>query len=199
MNHQHESQGDLINMAAFLGKSQANGPGLRAVIWVQGCPRRCPGCFNQDMLEFRDNRLLTIAELMNLISCKEIEGVTFSGGEPFCQAAALAVLARRLRAQGLNIIIFTGYTYSELAAATNPAWNSLLASADLLIAGPYRKNMPSYSYLLGSANQELIFLSDRFKNHPDMSVRQERTMEITVDTAGNVTVTGLSDGFTLEK
>ncbi len=183
-------------MAAFLAKSEANGPGLRAVVWVQGCPRRCPGCFNQDMLEFQDNQLLAVDELADrIIAIGEIAGVTFSGGEPFAQAGVLAELAERLSRIGLNIAIFTGYTYTELTAANNPDWNRLLAAADILIAGPYNKDLPSKSYLLGSANQELIFLSEKLKDHPDMSAHQGQTLEFTVDTAGNVTVTGLGGRF----
>lgn len=192
MNSQKQEQGGLINMAAFLAKSRANGPGLRAVIWVQGCPRRCPGCFNPAMLEFQDNQLLPAAELATrVLAIDGIEGVTFSGGEPFTQAVVLAALAEQLQKQGLNIVIFTGYTYAELTAVNNSDWNRLLAAVDLLVAGPYVKETPSKSYLLGSANQELIFLTDTLKNHPDISNSQGQTLEFTVDAAGNITTTGI--------
>ena len=191
MNSQRQEDGGLINMAAFLAKSRANGPGLRAVVWVQGCPRRCPGCFNQDMLEFRDNEWLPAAELAaRILAVREIDGVTFSGGEPFAQAAALAGLAEQLQAAGLTVVIFTGYTYADLTAANNPDWNRLLAAADVLVAGPYKKDLPSQDYLLGSANQELIYLTDRLKNHPDRHSSLGHTLEFTVDLAGNIVTTG---------
>ncbi|CVK19025.1 4Fe-4S single cluster domain-containing protein [Sporomusa sphaeroides] len=191
MNSQRQEDGGLINMAAFLAKSRANGPGLRAVVWVQGCPRRCEDCFNQDMLEFRDNEWLPAAELAaRILAVREIDGVTFSGGEPFAQAAALAGLAEQLQAAGLTVVIFTGYTYADLTAANNPDWNRLLAAADVLVAGPYKKDLPSQDYLLGSANQELIYLTDRLKNHPDRHSSQGHTLEFTVDLAGNIVTTG---------
>ena len=191
MNSHGKAEGGLINMAAFLAKSRVNGPGLRAVVWVQGCPRRCRGCFNQDMLEFRDNEWLPAAELAaRILAVREIDGVTFSGGEPFAQAAALAGLAEQIQAAGLTVVIFTGYTHAELMAADNPDWNRLLAAADVLVAGPYKQDLPSQDYLLGSANQELIYLTDRLKAHPDMHSSQGQTLEFTVDLAGNVIVTG---------
>lgn len=192
MNSQAAVQGGLVNMAAFLPTSHVNGPGLRAVVWVQGCHRRCPGCFNQEMQGFRDNQLLTVDELAaRILAIGKIEGITFSGGEPFVQAVALAALAEQLRNEGLNIVIFTGYTYAELIQANNPDWNRLLAAADLLVAGPYIRELPSEDYLLGSANQELIFLTDTLKNHPDIRKQQGQALEFTIDTAGNIIVTGL--------
>ncbi|WP_425059582.1 Choline trimethylamine-lyase activating enzyme [Sporomusa carbonis] len=188
----NQQQGGVVNMAAFLPKSQVNGPGLRAVVWVQGCPRRCEGCFNPDMLEFRKNQLVPVAELAGrILAIEGIEGVTFSGGEPFAQAAALAVLAELLSDHGLTIVVFTGYNYQELACANNPAWQRLLAQADLLIAGPYQIGRPSDRYLCGSDNQQLIFLTDKLKNHPDIKDAGAHFVELTIGRTGNIIITGV--------
>jgi anaerobic ribonucleoside-triphosphate reductase activating protein len=197
MNSQDQTAaGGLINMAAFLPKSSVNGPGLRAVVWVQGCPRRCPGCFNQDMQAFRDNQSVTAAELAaRILAVQEITGVTFSGGEPFAQAPALAALAGELRRQGLNIVVFTGYTYRELMSGENDDWNRLLAVTDLLVAGPFERERPSTHYLLGSDNQELLFLTDRLRGHPAIADQGGQVLEITVDAGGNIVVTGLGGGL----
>ena len=193
MNNQNQQAGGgRINMAAFLPKSRVNGPGLRAVVWVQGCPRCCPGCFNEDMQAFRETQPVSAKKLADrILALDGIEGVTFSGGEPFAQAALLADLAEILSGQGLNIAVFTGYTYQELLAGQDDAWNRLLAAADLLIAGPFKRELPSTEYLLGSANQELIFLTDTLKGHPDTLGRTEQLLEITVDKDRNVMTTGL--------
>lgn len=103
----------------------------------------------------------------------------------------MARLAERLAVQGLTIVIFTGYTFAELTAQPNPAWQQLLAAADLLVAGPYREDLPSQDYLLGSANQQLVFLTDKLKHHPDFAENKGQTMEVIVDAAGNVITTGL--------
>lgn len=189
-----KQQGSLINLAALLPISRSNGPGRRAVVWVQGCERNCSGCFNQDMRLFVDKELIAPAELADrILAIDSIEGVTFSGGEPFMQAKALAVLAEQLRTRGLNIVIFTGYTLAELTTGNNPDWARLLAVADLLIAGTYEQQQPSQKYLRASANQQLVFLTERLKQHPDIVDSRGQTAEIVVDAAGNVIMTGLEE------
>ncbi len=185
-------QGGLINMAAFLPASSVNGPGLRAVVWVQGCCRRCPGCFNPDMLESKVNQLVAVEELASrILAVDGIQGVTFSGGEPFLQAGALAELAVILVSHGLTIMVFTGYEYEELTQAGNSDWHKLLQVTDLLVAGPYLEHRPSSSYLLGSANQELIYLSHRLQNHPDIDKSATQVREYIINAAGTISVTGL--------
>ncbi|QDR83225.1 4Fe-4S single cluster domain-containing protein [Sporomusa termitida] len=184
--------GGLINMAAFLPASSVNGPGRRAVVWVQGCHRRCPGCFNPEMLALTENQLVTVAELAGrILAAGGIEGVTFSGGEPFRQAAALAELAAIMVKHGLTVIVFTGYEYEELTQADNPDWNKLLQVTDLLVSGPYLEHRPSCSYLRGSANQELVFLSPRLRDHPDINKQAGQAREFIIDAAGNIIITGL--------
>lgn len=193
MTPAESSQGGLINLAAFLPVSCSNGPGRRAVVWVQGCERSCPGCFNPDMQPFRENQLVAVQTLAErILAVRGIEGVTLSGGEPFAQAASLAELAERLQAAGLTVVIFTGYTFAELTAAAQPAWQRLLAAADLLVAGPYRQELSSRQYLLGSANQQLVFLTGKLRQHPDITADQGQTLEVIVDGAGNLTITGLA-------
>ena len=189
-------KGSLINMAAFLPVSRSNGPGQRAVVWVQGCKRNCPGCFNQDMQPFTERQLIATVELADrILDIEGLEGVTFSGGEPFEQAGALAELAEQLAACGLTVVIFTGYTLAELSAGNNPAWQRLLAAADMLVAGPYEQDLPAHEYLKASANQQLLFLTDKLKQHPEVMGNQGQTAEIIVDAAGNVIVTGFDKIF----
>ena len=161
MKAEAKQKGSLLNLAAFLPVSCSNGPGRRAVVWVQGCNRDCPGCFNKDMQPFRDNELIAVGELAErILAIDAIEGVTFSGGEPFLQAKALAGLAGQLAEGGFNIVVFTGYTFEELSAANNQDYQQLLAVTDLLIAGPYEQHLPARDYLRASANQQLLFLTD---------------------------------------
>ena len=194
MTKTENPNGSLLNIAAFLPVSYSNGPGRRAVVWVQGCSRNCYGCFNQEMRPFINKELIAVQELAErILAIEDIEGVTFSGGEPFEQAKPLAELAERLANRGLTIVIFTGYTAPELADGNNPDWQRLLAAADLLVAGPYEQDLPAQDYLRTSANQQLLFVSDRLKQHPDISRGQ--TAEIIVDTTGRVIVTGFAKFF----
>lgn len=100
-----------LNIMGYVDESEVNGPGCRAVVWVQGCLRECPDCFNPDSWSFAINQLIAVDKLVEkIISNPRNEGVTFSGGEPFWQAPALADLASKVKARGLNVMSFTGFT-----------------------------------------------------------------------------------------
>ncbi len=179
---------DLIQVAAYLPRSRANGPGLRSVLWVQGCPLRCPGCFNPGFLPFDGGQTVAVAEVADwMLAEPDTEGVSFSGGEPFAQAAPLADLAERVQAVGKGVLIFTGFTAQALAACTDPATRRLLAAADLPVAGPYLRDRPLRHALLASANQELVLLDERYCN-ADLGPRRT---EIRIGADGLVTRTGL--------
>ena len=66
-----------------------------------------------------------------------LSGVTFSGGEPLAQAAALLPLAQQIKQQGLELAIYTGYTFEQLLQMNDPSINRLLALTDTLIDGPF--------------------------------------------------------------
>jgi anaerobic ribonucleoside-triphosphate reductase activating protein len=92
-----------LNIMGYVDESEVNGPGCRSVIWVQGCLRECSGCFNPTSWSFEINQLIAVDTLVHQIpSNPHNQGVTFSGGEPFWQAPALADLARRVKAAGLK-------------------------------------------------------------------------------------------------
>jgi anaerobic ribonucleoside-triphosphate reductase activating protein len=158
-----------LNIMGYVDESEVNGPGCRAVVWVQGCLRECPGCFNPSSWSFEINQLISIDVLaQRIVSNPRNEGVTFSGGEPFWQAPALAKLARQVKAAGLNVMSFTGFTLEQLRSPYAPAGaQELLAELDLLIDGPYVESLAIHrpDSLVSSSNQKVhLFnpaLSDR--------------------------------------
>jgi len=90
---------DYLNLMGYVNESTVNGPGCRAVVWVQGCSRHCPDCFNPESWSFELNQLISIEDLaLKILSNPRNTGVTFSGGEPFWQAPGLAKLARQVKA-----------------------------------------------------------------------------------------------------
>lgn len=181
-----------INLHSFIEQSRANGPGMRAVVWVQGCPRHCAGCWNPDSLPFTIKNLITIDELESRITAIEgIDGVTFSGGEPFAQAEALAELAERLHARGLTIVCFTGYTLEQLQKSNRSQWNNLLSQVDLLIDGEYSESQKIVDTYRGSANQKLNFLSGRIQ--PEEVENKSQLFEFSLDSSGETTATGFPD------
>ena len=182
---------DCLHIAAYLPRSRANGPALRSVLWVQGCPFRCARCFNPDFLPFAGGREVATRDVADwMLAESETEGVSFSGGEPFAQAAALAEVAERVRAAGKGVLVFTGYDAIELRSSRNPGVRRLLQAADLLVAGRYRSEMPGRHPLLASANQELVRLTERYRG-ADFGGR--RRTEFRIAASGAITISGFPD------
>lgn len=176
-----------LNLARVLERSAVNGPGERFVIWVQGCPLACPGCWNPDTWAFERREQWDVEALAERIRQVEgIEGLTFTGGEPFAQAAALAELATLL--PGLSVVIFTGYTLEELR---KPAHKALLSRSDILVAGRYIEEHRSLDLpLRGSSNQVIHFLTHRYQE-ADL---EPPGMEVHIDAGGGLTLTGFPEG-----
>jgi anaerobic ribonucleoside-triphosphate reductase activating protein len=195
MVHQISDHGcrcrSMLNLAGFLPRSAANGPGIRAVIWVQGCPIRCRGCFNPLSWSFSPVIGVSADALASrILAIKSIDGATFSGGEPFAQAEALACVGEQVREAGLTVVTYTGYTYRQLTTGADPAWNRLLDVSDLLIAGPYIDSMSCNDPYIGSSNQQVIALTGRI--HPDSPHEEtpEEIIEFSIAPDGEVTTTG---------
>ncbi len=180
-----DNQALLLNIARFCPSTHSLGPGQRAAIWVQGCARRkpCPGCIAPEWLEFKPNRLVSPAQLVDQIfESGAPDGLTFSGGEPMEQAEGLALLARlaKQRKPEINIISFSGYQYEQLLKSPpNPGVPMLLNQVDVLVDGPYIHNLNNGLGLRGSQNQRFLHLTDRlrhvnFENYP-------RQVEILLD------------------
>lgn len=195
MMHQTKDHGcrhkNSVNLAGFLARSAVNGPGIRSVIWVQGCPVRCEGCFNPEFWSFSPENRVPVNQLAERISAlKNIDGVTFSGGEPFAQADALAALGEQVQEAGLSVVTFTGFSYDQILKKKRSSWQHLLSVTDLLIAGPYIPDLSCRKPLIGSSNQELIFLTGNRACPPMDSEENTGEIEVTVSRDGNISTTG---------
>lgn len=154
----------LINLADSAAYSTANGPGERAVLWVQGCSLHCKGCHNPQTWAQVPRRVATVESVIMWFRSKPgLRGLTLSGGEPFEQAMALATLSRELRALGADVIVFSGFTREEIEGGVRPHAAELLRETDLLIDGRYLRNRPTSLPMRGSANQRLHFLTNRIE------------------------------------
>jgi anaerobic ribonucleoside-triphosphate reductase activating protein len=147
-----------VRLSGIQEESVVDGPGLRFVVFTQGCPHRCAGCHNpethdpaggfpmntRNILErFRQNPLLS--------------GMTFSGGEPFMQPAPLAAMAREVKNNGKTVVVYSGYTLEQLLALADADARDLLGLADMLIDGPYIESLKDLELSFrGSANQRIL-------------------------------------------
>jgi anaerobic ribonucleoside-triphosphate reductase activating protein len=156
---------EQLQLAAVVTESIVDGPGLRFVLFTQGCPHRCPGCHNPQTHLSVGGTFYSVNQILYRYdenpACR---GVTFSGGEPFEQAAALAQLAQAVHAGAGDVIVYTGYRLEQLRrrAGTDAGIHALLAATDLLVDGPYVQEKRCLGApMVGSLNQRLIALSPR--------------------------------------
>ena len=145
-----------VRIAGTVEESIVDGPGLRYVLFMQGCPHHCPGCHNPETHDFSAGREVSLAWVLADVEKNPItRGVTFSGGEPFCQSRALIALARELRARDYHLTAFSGYTYEQISADTEK--RTLLEELDILVDGPFMEAEKSMMlHFRGSRNQRII-------------------------------------------
>lgn len=155
---------DSIRIAGIVRESIVDGPGIRFTVFCQGCPHGCEGCHNPETHDFAGGYDCSIDRLMEEIEKnKLLAGVTFSGGEPFCQPEGFVELGRRVREAGLNITVFTGYTLKQLEemAQSSPAVGELLELTDILIDGLYVQDLRDLTLQFrGSSNQRVIDMNE---------------------------------------
>ncbi|MBN6076647.1 radical SAM protein [Aggregatibacter actinomycetemcomitans] len=156
-----------LNIAHIIEATEAEGPGLRFVIWVQGCLKRCKGCCNGELLKIKSAHLMRSNEiiglLQNTLEKSPLEGVTFLGGEPFLQAEGLADIAEAARNLDLSVMVFSGYKYTELLENKFSGSQRLLNFTDLLIDGEFdNTKIESVRNWVGSTNQKFHYLTNRY-------------------------------------
>lgn len=153
----------MLRLAGMHPDSIVDGPGIRFSIYVQGCPHRCPGCHNPETHDPGGGYEADSEELSALIGKYRpgIDGVTISGGEPFEQAPALAPLASKVVEEGLNLVLYSGYSFEELLSKSRQDENihRLLEAGWLLVDRPYLLEERDLNLAFrGSRNQRLIDL-----------------------------------------
>lgn len=138
--------------------SIVDGPGLRTTLFVQGCPHNCPGCHNPGTHSFTQGQLVSIDSIYNLIKKDTgASGITFSGGEPFMQAEKLSLLAQKLKADGYDIAVYSGFTFEQLFSGNIKGAKALLSNVDILIDGKFDISQRSLEIpFRGSKNQRIL-------------------------------------------
>ena len=151
-----------LRLAGVIRESIVDGPGFRFAIFCQGCPHHCPGCHNPQTHDFAGGVPGNMEEILKEIRENPLlSGVTFSGGEPFCQPEALAELGRKVKAMNKHLMAYSGYTYEQLLelGKKRPAILELLELVDILVDGPFIEAEKDLTLSFrGSSNQRLIDL-----------------------------------------
>lgn len=193
----------VLRVHSKIESSTVNGPGRRAVIWVQGCSLACPGCWNPDTHSARGGADFEITEILGWIRrlwCDgAVSGLTVSGGEPLEQATALEAFLTALRRDipALSVGLFSGYAQRELVegrfrseglstAERTRSWKNIRKCLDFAVLGRFNRRLPSSLPLVSSGNQELILVSSRHS----LEDFEDQGVEITIDANGLTQVTG---------
>lgn len=149
-----------LRLAGVVRESIVDGPGIRFVIFCQGCPHHCEGCHNEPTHDFNGGFDCDSDKILAAIDENPLlDGVTFSGGEPACQPEGFLTLAKEIHKRGLNIIMYSGYTYEELLkmGESDGALADLMDNIDILIDGRYDHTQRDLTLLFrGSKNQRVI-------------------------------------------
>lgn len=155
-------RGIKLRVAGIVPESIVDGPGIRMSIFTQGCPHHCKGCHNPETHDFEGGYLEDLEAIMNTYDDDPLlQGMTFSGGEPFCQADKLALLAKEVKRKGGDIMVFTGWTLKELTDSKGKGIFDLLSLTDYLVDGPYIESLRDLNLLYrGSSNQNFIHMKD---------------------------------------
>lgn len=149
-----------LKIAGTVQDSIVDGPGIRYVIFTQGCPHHCPGCHNPQTHDPDGGQIADIDAILDQIFHNPIlSGVTISGGEPFIQAESLVPVAEAIKSRHIHLMIYTGYLYEQLLKMEDPYVQRLLELADILVDGPFILSERDLTLQYrGSQNQRVIDL-----------------------------------------
>lgn len=149
-----------IRIAGKVNDSIVDGEGLRFTIFTQGCPHHCFNCHNPKTWDFNSGKVIDTSSLIKEIKENPLlDGVTFSGGEPFMQPIPLTELAKEIHEMKLNVWSFTGFTFEELINKNDKNINEMLKNIDVLIDGEYIDSLRDIGLKFrGSSNQRIIDL-----------------------------------------
>lgn len=184
--------------------SGVNGPGDRFVLWVQGCRRRCPFCFNPEAQAFEGKgTIMSVDELLALVIESSATAVTVSGGEPFEQSEELYKFLVNLRRLSIHTLVYTGYYYDELKKMTGEAYKFVqkaLDQIDIVIDGPYDYTIPARHKWAGSGNQHVYQLKNgsiekEIIDNTDPSFNGE----LIIDEDGNIITTGIIENILIKE
>jgi len=149
-----------IRIAGIIKESIVDGPGIRMVVFAQGCRHKCPGCHNPETHSFDGGTFVSVDSIIEQAKGNPLlDGITFSGGDPFEQAEAFAVLAKEAKKLNLDIVTYTGYRYEFLVENSSKyrGWDALLDETDILVDGRYESDKRNLLLKFrGSENQRLI-------------------------------------------
>lgn len=179
----------IFRVHYILKNTKVEGPYTRYCIWFQGCSKKCKGCWAKETWDFKGGVEFDTKDVIkDILNTKNIEGVTFLGGEPFEQREALLEIAKAAHENNLGVLCFSGKNYGEI----KEKFPETIKYIDLLIDGGFEENKKDFSRpWVGSSNQNYIFLTDRYNK--EIIEQYENKVEINIKKNGYVFINGMGD------
>ena len=173
----------------ILKHTKVEGPGVRYCIWFQGCSKHCKGCWAKATWDFNGGVEYDVDEIVkDILQQKEIEGVTFLGGEPFEQPDAIEYIAKKVKGAGLSVVCFTGNKIENI----RNKYPDILKYIDILIDGEFIEEKKDFSRpWVGSSNQNYHFLTDRY--NADILKEYKNKVEVNIQKSGMIFINGMGD------
>ena len=178
----------LLRVGHRLDRSEIYGPGIRSVIWLQGCTLACKGCWNNQYWSFKGGEEIEVSQILSeLDDLTDIEGITLLGGEPLQQAEATLALIEGCKKRNLTVFLYTGYEPEEFDVTMQACFDA----SDIVITGRYEQEKRDTTLRWrGSLNQQVHFISGRY----NQSVLEEQTeVECHILPNGNLTIVGYAE------
>ncbi len=147
----------LYNVLKIERGTTVDGPGFRTSIYLAGCRHGCPGCHNPQSWDFEAGVKMSLEEIMDVVREEEFN-VTLTGGDPLYNPGGAGALVKAIRAEGLTVWIYTGFTWEEIVED-----KSLIAAvegAEAIVEGRFMESLRDESLpFRGSSNQRIVYLA----------------------------------------
>ena len=166
---------NFLRISGIINESIVDGPGIRLVVFAQGCKHNCLECHNPETHSLEGGYLISIDEIVERVRKNPLlQGVTFSGGDPFEQAHIFGILAKLVKEMGLDVVTYTGYLYEKILDEIEHKkdWDMLLKHSDIIVDGKYDKTKKKSDLkFIGSANQRIIDVKKTFETNKIVEVK----------------------------
>ncbi|NLR66604.1 radical SAM protein [Chitinophaga varians] len=184
---------EQLYINAFIPVTAAEGPGLRACLWVQGCSVRCEDCMVPHTWDKNKGKATDPSTLLQILAeTPDIEGLTVLGGEPMDQAAALLPFLQAVKASGLSLMFFSGYTKEAILESGCPHKAAIIALCDIFVDGPYLKALTSFERpWVGSSNQRIFFQTARYQHLENKLHTIKNKVEVRIGEDGTIAINGM--------
>lgn len=159
------------------------GPGKRIVIWTVGCSKHCNNCTNPELWKFDKNKNVSVEAVINfvkdIVDCHIVDGITITGGDPLEQLDDLINLVEQLEIISEDILVYTGFEYKCFSDLfSDEKINRLKNKIAVLIDGKYIDSQnDNKSPLIGSTNQKIFFLKEKFREKYKLYSQEERKIQ----------------------